>query len=151
MLLAALLASGLAIWLWRTMPAPPNSTLVGLQPSSQVTPIFVEPPASPESPAWLNKLSGGPSVNTRAECNRINGLWVKRAAMGTQWMCFTRTPDAGKPCTDHSECQAICLASKPVHAGASPIVGACSRFFEAENTCAQGVSHGTAEPEWCID
>ena len=152
-LLALLLAGGLAIWLWQSVPVSPVSTLVGLDPALQVKPIFVEPPPvlpPPTPPEWHGKLAEGPIAKTKAECARVNGLWVKRASMGTAWMCFTRTHDAGKACTDHAQCEAFCRAPKPVSAG-TPVAGVCNEFFEIENTCPQGVSDGKAEVKWCID
>ena len=41
--------------------------------------------------------------------------------------CDIRTTDAGRACTDSSQCQATCLGPNGVHAG-DRVIGACSAY-----------------------
>ena len=91
----------------------------------------------------------GPVAESAADCSAVGGTWEYRETAVRQ-RCSVPTPDAGKACTDHSECAGLCIAPSEAQAG-SRTSGACHHTYNLGFTCLAGVSNGVAETILCVD
>jgi len=77
-----------------------------------------------------------------------SGGEMRQVGRAQTWQCILQYSDAGKLCTDASQCQGDCLAAK--RDDAAPTQGVCaadsSRFG-----CRTTLSNGVANPTLCID
>ena len=114
--------------------------------STTTTVNKVDPP--PSIPAVsLSQLAG--SLKTEAACSAKGGKWGK-VGMRQQFACELRTNDAGKACTDSSQCQVACIVVDANIAPSSKVTGQCygsTLLFG----CRAYVRDGKAEPTLCAD
>jgi len=148
-----LLSAMLGAWAWQTMPSqatPPPIRIVAIESNDDVE---IEFPES-RSPTWWARLERlPPAPDTRTACERAGGLW-RRVGQMRQFACIVSTADAGKPCTDHAECEAFC-----VWLGEPPklvreyrtVTGTCFASREPAGHCIIGVRSGRTEDPICID
>lgn len=100
----------------------------------------VAPPASTEWP---------PSQDmTEAECKIAGGNWGPVGLMGTP-ACTLKSPDAGKQCSDSSECAGDCW-SDSVAAVGSRSTGVCQPT-NMPFGCHSEVKGGVVQPALCVD
>jgi len=88
----------------------------------------------------------------RSACEAVGGT-VRRAGLRGWEHCIQDMPDAGKTCSDSSECVARCTI--PIQEGreyspGEPATGACAQTDEVFG-CFTRVSGGKAEPTLCVD
>jgi hypothetical protein len=101
-------------------------------------------------------------ASNQVECFRAEGRW-DRVCMSQQYTCLTRYRDAGKACTDSSQCQGKCLVDMTVTCvrGAEctdpprpepgqPFTGQCQRDDEHCGSFIE-IRKGRAEPGYSID
>jgi len=83
----------------------------------------------------------------KEQCEIAGGLW---GIWGNQVpvivLCNPSTSDAGKECTDSSQCQSFCQAKEGAQIGIED-TGMCYGYELA--ICLQEVRNGVVEPEWC--
>jgi len=92
------------------------------------------------------------SAAERAKCLAGGGSVAVMGLSGDEG-CVHPMPDAGKPCTDGSQCKAGCFLdsvhASPKTAGA-PVTGACART-DSIFGCRTAVVDGKAGPSLCVD
>lgn len=87
--------------------------------------------------------------NFGQQCERSGGRWVRGGIAGF-YGCLRTAPDAGKSCTDSSQCAHHCNAvpdTQPLPG--SPVSGQC----QADNNysgCHIEISKGIAKPRYCV-
>lgn len=84
----------------------------------------------------------------KAACEKAGGDLRPVCRMGKP-MCVVTFSDAGKQCSDSSECMGRCMAENGAEA-MKPAVGHCA----ADNQpcgCMQIVANGLAQPTLCVD
>ena len=108
------------------------------------------PDTRDEELAWVVKLQSAPpslGALSQAECAARGGKWT--GAPGAEFAVCERTvTDGGKPCSDHSECQAFCVTTNESVRSGDRTTGVCARDYH-HSDCVQGVSHGRAETTLC--
>jgi hypothetical protein len=92
-------------------------------------------------------LAAPPS--TSAECEAAGGTWG-RFGVRQQELCNLPTPDAGKRCTDSTECASACVAPNGAPVGGKAD-GTCYARALLLGTCLKRVSGGVVEPPLCVD
>jgi hypothetical protein len=108
-------------------------------------------------PLLLNGCSNSSSTaepaavvtNFAQECEQSGGSWVPGGIVGF-YGCLRTAPDAGKSCTDSSQCAHHCNAAR----GSSPAPGqAASGQCQADNNysgCNIEIKKGIAQPRYCV-
>lgn len=94
--------------------------------------------------AWSNREY----LVRRTECRAGGGQWRPAGSIGYV-SCELPTADAGKACSDSSECQNECIYAGPLPPPASGVTGACSAST-AKRACAPMVTKGEVL-SWCIE
>ena len=102
------------------------------------------------------------SATNQVECFRARGVWG-RMCMERQDRCYTRFRDAGKACTDSSQCEGACLvdmivvcekgkecANPKFPEPGEPFVGICQRTDESCGSFIE-IRKGRAEPGYSVD
>lgn len=90
----------------------------------------------------------GPRITTEGDCHSVNGSWVV-VGESTAPRCIVPTSDGGALCTDHAQCQGLCLAGAEIELG-HPTTGQCATtYYEME--CHTWVFSGRAERYVCLD
>lgn len=86
---------------------------------------------------------------SREACEAAGGQWG-RLGLQPQARCNLPAPDAGKPCTDATDCAGACIAppSAPVDSRAQ---GTCSPRMLLLGTCLKQVLGGVVTPPLCVD
>lgn len=85
--------------------------------------------------------------NTKISCEQKGGIWgIMRDIPNAQPECNLPTSDAGKECSNSSECESFCEAPEGTEIDAE-VVGNCYEFEFA--TCMQEVRNGIADAIWC--
>jgi hypothetical protein len=103
--------------------------------------------AAPSPPPPPPQQAQSMTEAEKTDCIAKGGL-VARGGKAQIESCRTRFADAGKACTDTSQCQGGCSANL-VKPGASHPVGQCNTYsgqFGCQSYLAKGVVH-----EMCID
>lgn len=91
-----------------------------------------------------------PSANLVKECLAKGGTYSKQGRLQT-YRCVTQFSDAGKSCTDSSECQGSCLNSDTaIEAGTSSVKGTCAAD-DSLFGCRQLIEGGVAKGTLCVD
>lgn len=76
--------------------------------------------------------------------------WICKRSGGTFWkvrsVCVLPTSDAGKECTDSSECESYCIAPGGVEVG-TQAYGKCLERTDAN--CIREVKNGLVQKQWC--
>jgi hypothetical protein len=108
------------------------------------------PPEVPDKlPAPIGAKHFGPAVRTEAQCLKLGGSW-RIFGMYTKPRCIVPTTDGGKPCTDHSQCQGVCIGPRDAKPGVRT-TGVCRDTYNLASTCLVYVSKGVAEPALCVE
>jgi hypothetical protein len=109
--------------------------------------------AAAEADAYTPREVGDPE---RAACSERGGSIVTRGMLGSP-MCAVPYADAGKICSDKTECQGECRATRagpggpPIRQG-DKISGRCDADTQAGFGCFSLVKDGrAAQPEICVD
>lgn len=87
--------------------------------------------------------------NFAAECESVGGKWT-RGGVGGFYGCLKKAPDAGKACTDDSQCTYNCYAhpADEQRTGMESI-GQC----QADNRyqgCHSEIRKGIIQPRYCV-
>jgi len=91
----------------------------------------------------------GPLVQTKAQCLKLGGSW-KVIGQSLKPRCIVPTTDGGKVCTDHSQCQGLCIGPQDAKPG-TRTTGRCRGSYNLIATCLVYVSKGIAEPGLCVE
>jgi hypothetical protein len=79
-----------------------------------------------------------------------NGGVIKSVCMLKIPACVQEYADAGKACTDGSDCSGECLTGQPFFDAGVTVTGACSVNNDICG-CFQSVKLGVAQPALCVD
>ena len=93
--------------------------------------------------------SAGAAPATREECEAAGGRWG-RFGLRPQDVCNLPTPDAGKACTDASDCASACVAPDGAAVG-SQAAGTCYGRTLLLGTCLKQVRGGVVTAPLCAD
>lgn len=97
---------------------------------------------------WLNFVSGA-SPQDQASCEAQGGRWGRFGLMEKE-QCDRPTTDAGKECSDHSECESACVTEDAVPSG-TEVIGKCFGWTVTLGTCMNIVKDGKAQGRICVD
>lgn len=86
------------------------------------------------------------SLTSQSACEAEGGNWKRNMSLEGHY-CVLPTTDAGRACTDRSQCESWCQAPKGASSGES-VIGTCAAFTSA--SCSQEVVDGVAEAEACM-
>lgn len=91
-------------------------------------------------------------ISNREQCKQQGGVW-RNAGMANQAVCDIATKDAGKLCSDSSECESVCVVvgATPNSRFGQAVQGHCYQSRQLLGTCLARVTKGIAEPVMCID
>jgi hypothetical protein len=87
-----------------------------------------------------------PDIQTADECTKAGGTWGRVGLLGTE-ACTLPSPDAGKQCSDSSECAGQCWSSD---APGQPGKGMCQPT-NMPFGCHSEVLNGVVQPALCAD
>lgn len=91
-----------------------------------------------------------PSEKLVKECTAKGGKFSKEGRL-QMYRCVMQFSDAGKSCSDSSECQGSCLSSdKSIEAGTPNLVGTCAAT-DSPFGCRQIIEGGVSKGTLCID
>lgn len=108
----------------------------------------VDMPKEPIKPAVsLGELAR--SLKTEPSCIAKGGQW-QRVGRIQQLSCVLPTSDAGKACTDASQCEMLCLATGADVVPGTAVTGQCSASTNIFG-CLTRVKDGKVEGTLCID
>ena len=88
-------------------------------------------------------------IDTAQACVAAGGEWRALGRLQRE-QCVIAYADAGKTCSNRSDCEGQCLAIGEVTAG-SPAAGTCQRDASQTFGCRQRVDGGVAQPVLCVD
>ena len=86
-------------------------------------------------------------AETEAECLLRGGEWKVASVFAEKYACFIKMQDAGKSCTDSSQCMGKCLATER---SAPPVTGVCSDS-NIRLGCYSEVINGKLGSRVCVD
>ena len=107
----------------------------------------IEPNTNPPKTMTLSQLAN--SLKSETACLEHNGKWQK-VGMLQMPTCVLAPKDAGKACSDSSECETRCLAKDPEPKAGEKADGVCAdstNIFGCQTYIKDGRSEGTL----CID
>ena len=106
-----------------------------------------EPPKKRRAPEIRAALDSA----TKEECEKHRGTWIQ-TGMAQQEFCDIEAPDAGKQCTDNSQCESACVDPAPMqtHAGAQ-VIGQCDKWHHRLGRCVSEVISGMTKGAICVD
>lgn len=91
-----------------------------------------------------------PSESLVKECLAKGGTYSKQGRLQA-YRCVTQFSDAGKSCSDSSECQGSCLNSDTaIEAGTANVKGTCA-VNDSPFGCHQTIEGGVAKGFLCVD
>ena len=111
-------------------------------------------PAPGDQPAYtpvhfnLSTREAEPSPEDRARCAAVGGR-VERAGLLGAYHCIQDYPDAGKTCSDSSECLGRCRTDDTKNMG-KPGTGTCQKT-DVDFGCYGLVEDGMIGPMLCVD
>jgi hypothetical protein len=109
-----------------------------------------EPPEVIEAQhASIDAKHFGPVVHSKEQCTHVGGTW-KVYGESPEPRCIVPTTDAGKICTDHSQCQGLCIGPENAVPG-TRTSGRCRDTYSVIAACLVRVSDGKAEPKLCVE
>lgn len=85
----------------------------------------------------------------QASCEAQGGTWGRPSLMEKK-QCNRPTADAGKKCSDHSECESDCVTEDSVPAG-TEATGKCFGWTVTLGKCMNLVKDGKAQGVICVD
>lgn len=92
----------------------------------------------------------GPSAESKEDCIALGGTWARLSTESLDEQCSVPTTDGGTPCTDHAQCQGLCVAVADAKPGAR-VTGQCRSSYSLAGRCDIRVANGRAEAALCID
>lgn len=105
--------------------------------------------SSNRSASETSGATAAKTPNFAQQCERSGGSWT-RGGIALFYGCLRTAPDAGKSCTDSSQCSHHCNAAP----GTSPAPGtATSGQCQADNNykgCHIEIRKGIAQPRYCV-
>ena len=104
----------------------------------------------PDDPYAVPLSHFGPDAATQDECIALGGTWGKLSTESSDSQCAVPTTDGGTTCTDHSQCQGLCVAAQDTEAG-DRVTGQCRSSFNMTGRCDIRVVEGRAQTRLCID
>jgi hypothetical protein len=103
-------------------PAPVSGAPLVIIPQTPVAPLPAAPAAAPAAPAAAPAAGDNPLLaQQRAACAREGGR-LQSLASGLV-SCIRQTGDAGRSCTQASDCEGVCLARSGTCAPITPLYG----------------------------
>ena len=107
--------------------------------------------ASCSNGMFQKKAKGSrPGVTFKAECERSGGKWVRSGTL-LFYGCLRQAPDAGKMCTDSSQCTYNCNARPSDNpAPGQQAVGQCQTTNNYKG-CHIELKNGIAKPQHCVN
>jgi hypothetical protein len=90
-----------------------------------------------------------PAPDTQTACEAAGGTWGRFGLLGTE-LCNLPTSDAGRPCTDNSDCESVCVAPDGAKLG-DHVTGQCYGRSLTLGTCLPYVLDGVAQAVLCVD
>jgi hypothetical protein len=75
----------------------------------------------------------------KAQCEADGDIWGRAGATGV-FVCFRRTPDAGRRCTSADDCSGVCLARSQTCSPLDPLIG-----------CQEVLTSSGARATLCVD
>jgi hypothetical protein len=109
-------------------------------------------PVAEEGSGPLPTAAAATGAGSGGKCDRPGQFWARRGLMGEK-MCVTPYPDAGKACSDRSDCAGRCIADYAAVKGqtsGSPAVGKC-QADDALFGCYAEVRQGRLGARLCVD
>ncbi|MBX7276355.1 hypothetical protein K2E96_21290 [Pseudomonas sp. ERGC3:05] len=91
-----------------------------------------------------------PAQDATASTCLAGGGAMKQVGKLQRWTCITPYKDAGKACTDSSQCDGECQTSVTTHAGNGPVTGAC-QVDNSHFGCSATVEKGQLGRAICVD
>jgi hypothetical protein len=91
-----------------------------------------------------------PEQDSLASTCLAGGGTLKQVGKLQSWKCITPYKDAGKACTDSSQCEGECQTSVTTQPSTAPVTGAC----QADNShfgCSATVEKGQLGRALCVD
>ena len=90
-----------------------------------------------------------PVPSARVDCEERGGNWGRFGLLELD-QCDLPTPDAGKACSSHDDCESACVTDDSVvpHTATS---GVCFGRTITLGTCLNHVDGGTAQGILCVD
>ncbi len=86
---------------------------------------------------------------TKQDCQNAGGEWGRFGLLEID-DCDVPTHDAGKECTDHSQCESVCIADEKIPSG-TQTKGQCYSKSITRGTCLNYVNDGKVEGVICGD
>ncbi len=87
-------------------------------------------------------------ISSEADCTKAGGQW-KQVGLAGSLACVLKTKDAGKSCTDSSQCEERCLAIVD-EKDSTKMIGQCQTTNQPFG-CFAEMKNGVAQPPLCID
>lgn len=118
-------------------------------PQTQPGPVAPTAPAGPSEPAGNQSYARDMSAADKAACTSGGGTVQRRGMLGME-MCVHPYADAGKQCSDSSQCQGKCVGSAGSTSTSSAVTGQCQaddRLFG----CYSEIKGGKAAYAICVD
>jgi putative hemolysin len=106
-------------------------------------------PRDASAPEPSQSFSREMSLADRSACTSAGGRIERRGRIGAE-LCVRPFADAGKQCTDSSQCEGKCIGSSEQASSTMPVSGQCQaddRLFG----CHSEISQGKAVNTICID
>lgn len=122
-----------------TLPATPRQ--------GPLAPTAPDTGAAPTGAEGVER--GAMPAGERAQCLSGGGT-VQRMGMAAREMCVRPMKDAGKACTDSSQCEGRCIAPAETPAPAANVTGTCQRTT-AQFGCFGEVEQGRVRGILCVD
>lgn len=118
------------------------ATIISL--SFLLTACYNTTPKAPDAPKNTPKAP----ITSLVDCTTAGGEW-KKVGLAGNLACVLKTKDAGKSCTDSSQCEERCLAGID-QTDTTKVVGQCQATNQPFG-CFAEIKDGVAEPALCID
>jgi len=87
-------------------------------------------------------------VSDQTRCEITGGYWGFMSSEDPTKSCNPSTSDAGKECTDSSQCEGFCKAEEGLEIY-SEATGICSQHVLYAG-CTWEIKNGLVEPPWCF-
>lgn len=112
-----------------------------------IVPVITLTP-KPSPTITVSPIPSIKNINSKTDCETSGGNW-STGGFDLSGRCFIRTKDAGKACTDKSDCEGGCLAPNGSKEGDN-VIGQCSKSNWVIG-CNATVEKGRVTPTLCID
>jgi len=122
------------------------------KPSDETEPAATNQAKPPEggNDTGANPVTNAADQAAAAACQARGGIYGP-VCLGGEMMCVERFPDAGRPCTDGSQCRGgSCYYEGPTPSPGQRVTGAC---VQSTNPCGchARVENGQTQGALCVD